>query len=103
MRPIERAKNRKKIRYSPNSTRFTYFKVEMLFDSIILSLIKKKNLTKKDVDEAKRMFASEHKRATIPSNSKLIRTYRKLLATGKIQAHHELERILTKRAVRSLS
>ena len=73
-------------------------------EQIVLKLAKIKNPTSDDFDQIRRDFLRINKNIKdIPKKSDLLAVYHKLLKNGKIKSHLNLEKLLTKRAVRTLS
>jgi len=68
----------------------------------ILELLKKPIKTRADLMRHKRELAKKHN-CGLFSNAELIRAYRELVASGKLKINENLEVVLRKRAVRTLS
>jgi elongator complex protein 3 len=71
-------------------------------EKIVKNLLKEKNLTREKISSAKRKIAGAVKSAS-PLNAALIRVYQKLLKQGKIKQNRNLELLLKKREIRTLS
>lgn len=73
-------------------------------EQIVLKLAKLKNITNDKFDQIRRDFLRNNKQIKdIPKKSDLLAVYHKLLKNGKIKQNLLLEKLLTKRAVRTLS
>lgn len=75
----------------------------MPYESLVLSLLKQKNLTSESLKEAQRAFSKVHQLTTLPSKSQILQAYFQLLEQGKIGKNPDFELLLRKRAIRSLS
>ncbi len=73
-------------------------------EQIVLKLAKLKNITNDKFDQIRRDFLRVNKVIKdIPKKSDLLAVYHKLLKNGKIKQNPTLEKLLTKRAIRTLS
>jgi histone acetyltransferase (RNA polymerase elongator complex component) len=61
------------------------------------------NLDAEQLKNLQRAFAKEHQMTTLPSKSQLLQTYFSLVNQNKIEKNTELEHLLKKRAIRSMS
>jgi len=78
--------------------------MDKLAEKIVLSATKIKKPTMEALDVLKRNFLRINKDTKdIPKKSDLLAVYHKLLKNGKIKQNKTLEKLLTKRAVRTLS
>ena len=75
----------------------------MNYSPLVLSLLSKEALTPELLKEEQRAFAKEKKLSTLPSKSQILQSYFQLVAEGKVKKNADLERLLRKRAIRSLS
>jgi elongator complex protein 3 len=73
-----------------------------ILEKIVKNLLKEKNLTREKIASAKRKIAGAVKSAS-PLNAALLRVYQKLLKQGKIKQNKNLELLLKKREIRTLS
>ncbi|MFH1790182.1 MAG: tRNA uridine(34) 5-carboxymethylaminomethyl modification radical SAM/GNAT enzyme Elp3 [bacterium] len=75
-----------------------------MFKELIFKLAKEKNITEQQLDNAKRIFlrANKHIKA-IPRKKDLLKVYHKLLDENKLKRNKMIEKILVKRAIRTLS
>ncbi len=71
-------------------------------EKIVKNLLSEKNLTREKIASAKRKIAGAVKSAS-PLNAALFRVYQKLLKQGKIKQNKNLELMLKKREIRTLS
>lgn len=69
---------------------------------LIKKLLREKNLTHNKIDSLKRFYAGKNQ-ANFPTTAELLKEYRQLLKLKKIKPNKSLEKILKKRAVRTLS
>ncbi len=75
-----------------------------LSEQLILGVVKSKQPTMEKLDTIKRDFLRNNKQTKdIPKKSDLLAVYHKLLKNGKIKQNQDLEKLLTKRAVRTMS
>lgn len=75
-----------------------------LSEQLILEVVKLKQPTMEKLDTIKRAFLRNNKQIKdIPKKSDLLAVYHKLIKNGKIKQNFLLEKLLTKRAVRTLS
>ncbi|HNU96513.1 MAG TPA: hypothetical protein PKH95_03825, partial [Candidatus Magasanikbacteria bacterium] len=73
-------------------------------EQIILKAVRLKQPTMEKLDTIKRAFLRNNKQIKdIPKKSDLLAVYHKLIKNGKIKQNLLLEKLLTKRAVRTLS
>lgn len=75
----------------------------MQYNSLVLELLKIKNLTPESLKDAQRAFSKKNGLATLPSKSEILQAYFQLLQAGEIQKNSDFELLLRKRAIRSLS
>lgn len=75
----------------------------MQYNSLVLELLKIKNLTPESLKDAQRSFSKKNGLATLPSKSEILQAYFQLLQAGKIEKNADFELLLRKRAIRSLS
>lgn len=75
----------------------------MKLSDIIFTLNSLPNPTRDEFHKLKREFCRIHKLQNIPSNSQVIRVYHKMIASGEISENVKINKILTKRSVRSMS
>ncbi len=73
-----------------------------ILEKIVRNLLKQKKLTREKIASAKRKIAGSVKTAS-PLNAALFRVYQKLLKQGKIKRNKNLELLLKKREIRTLS
>ncbi|MCZ2846011.1 MAG: hypothetical protein O2U61_05880, partial [Candidatus Bathyarchaeota archaeon] len=76
--------------------------MDTILEIILKKTLEKKVSTEKELSAVKR-WASKRFKISPPSNIDLIKVYHKLLKKGKIQDNKNLEKLLKKRKVRSLS
>ncbi len=75
-----------------------------MYEKIILKLAKTKNSTNADLEQVQRDFLRADKiKIDIPKKSDLLAVYHKLVKKNKIKTNLYLEKLLTKRAIRTLS
>ena len=75
----------------------------MQYNSLVLELLKIKNLTPESLKDAQRSFSKKNGLVTLPSKSEILQAYFQLLQAGEIQKNSDFELLLRKRAIRSLS
>ena len=75
----------------------------MQYNSLVLELLKIKNLTPESLKDAQRYFSKKNGLVTLPSKSEILQAYFQLLQAGEIQKNSDFELLLRKRAIRSLS
>jgi len=73
-----------------------------ILEKIVKNLLKEKNLTREKIASIKRKIAGAVKSAS-PLNAALLKVYQKLLKQGKIKQNKQLELLLKKREIRTLS
>jgi len=75
-----------------------------IFHSLIQAILAKlPNCSPEDLKDLQRAFAKEHNMKSLPSKSQILQTYFSLLKQGEIDKNPDLEQLLKKRAIRSLS
>lgn len=75
----------------------------MQYDSLVLELLKIKNPTSESLKDAQRDFSKKNGLASLPSKSQILQAYFQLVEEKKIEKNPDLELLLRKRAIRSLS
>lgn len=75
--------------------------LELLIRDIIALPEKKRN--REYLSKMKRKWAKKWGKKKVPTNISLFKTYQSLLAQGEIQQNTEIENLLRKRSVRSMS
>jgi elongator complex protein 3 len=76
--------------------------MKKILEKIVYSLLRTNPKTNNKLAEIKRQIAGKYKLAS-PSNAKIFSIYQKLLKSKKIKPNENLENILKKRAVRTIS
>lgn len=76
-----------------------------ILEQLLLKINKSNPSTAQELDNLKRQFMRVHKQAVkqIPRKKDLLKVYHKLLKQNKFKANKQLEKLLIKRAVRTLS
>lgn len=75
----------------------------MDYSILVLDLLAMQDLTLEQLKDAQRAFAKKNNLNTLPSKSQILQAYFSLLKEGEIDKNPDFERLLRKRAIRSLS